>query len=329
MTQLLLSGVNYQSESFGRVLAGMFSHKLSLLNNIITLAPDQIIAPVEGDYASVPQWNALSGDADVITNGLTTTINAPSQFKHRAVWVEREKAWGADEIIMTIAGSQHDGTTAIANMIGEYWANQMHNTGISVITGAAADALAASHVYDDSGATISKEKGSQAKLKLGDNADKLKSAVMNSKVYTDALVGNMIATAMGDNLIRTGNLDQFLGMNVYQSDKLTEIAGVYQSIFGMPGAMLYKTRPRKNAALSNANKFNVGNLEVELYRNSITNGGYDALITRLSYCVVIPGVQYDDTGGVNPTETVLATSTSWTKVQTDDKLIPLVMYKSA
>ncbi|MCC7289844.1 hypothetical protein IT417_01155 [bacterium] len=329
MTQLLLSGVNYQSESFGRVLAGMFSHKLSLLNNIITLAPDQIIAPVEGDYASVPQWNALSGDADVITNGLTTTINAPSQFKHRAVWVEREKAWGADEIIMTIAGSQHDATTAIANMIGEYWANQMHNTGISVITGSFASALAATHVSDDTGSTITKEKLALAKLKLGDNAEKLKSLVVNSKVYTDALVGNMIATNLGDALTQQGALEKLLGMNVYQSDKLTATAGVYPSILGMPGAMLYKTRSRKNAALSNANKFNVGNLEVELYRNSITNGGYDALITRLSYCVVIPGVQYDDTGGVNPTETVLATSTSWTKVQTDDKLIPLVMYKSA
>lgn len=328
MTQLILSGVNYQSESFGRVLAGMFSHKLSLLNNIITLAPDQIIAPVEGDYASVPQWNALSGDADKITNGLTTTINAPSQFKHRAVWVEREKAWGADEIIMTIAGSQHDATTAIANMLGEYWANQIHNSGISVITGSFADALAATHVLDDSGAIITKEKLAAAKLKLGDNAEKLKAIVMNSKVYTDALVGNMIATPLGDSLIQSGNVDKLLGMNVYQSDKLTATAAVYPSILGMPGSMLYKTRPRKNASLSNANKFNVGNLEIELYRNSTSNGGYDALISRLSYCVVIPGVQYDDTGGINPTETVLQTSTSWTKVQTDDKLIPLVMYKS-
>lgn len=328
MTQLQLSGVNYQSESFGRVLAGMFSHKLNLLNNIITLAPDEIIAPVEGDYASVPQWNALSGDADRITTSLSTTINAPTQFKHRAVWLEREKAWGAEEIIMTIAGSQHDATTAIANMVGEYWANQIHNSGINVIVGAMASALAATHVYDDSGATITKEKLSKAKLKLGDNQDKLKSAVMNSKVYTDALVGNMIATNLGDALTQLGALERLLGMNVYQSDKLTATANVYPTILGMPGSMLYKTRPRKNHALSNANKFNVGNLEIELYRNSTTNGGYDALITRLSYCVSIPGVQYDDTGGVNPTETTLATSTSWTKVQTDDKLIPLIMYKS-
>ena len=328
MTQLQLSGVNYQSESFGRVLAGVFSHKLNLLNNIITLAPDEIIAPVEGSYASVPQWNALSGDADVISTSLTTTINAPSQFKHRAAWVEREKAWGAEEIIMTIAGSQHDATTAIANMIGEYWANQIHNTGISVITGAFADALASTHVLDDSGATITKEKVAAAKLKLGDNAEKLKSIVMNSKVYTDALVTNMIATNLGDALTQSGMLEKLLGMNVFQSDKLAATAAVYPTILGMPGGMLYKTRPRKNHALSNANKFNVGNLEVELYRNSVTNGGYDALITRLSYSVVIPGVQYDDTGGVNPTEAVLATSTSWTKVQTDDKLIPIVMYKS-
>lgn len=176
MTQLILSGVNYASESFQRVMQAVFSHKLSLFNSMLMLAPDELVPPVAGDYASVPQWNVISGNADKITNGLTTTINAPTQFKHRWAWVEREKAWGADEIILTIAGSEHDATVAIANMLGEYWASEIHKTAINVASGAFADALAATHVLDDSGATITPEKIVDAKLKLGDNSDKLLSA---------------------------------------------------------------------------------------------------------------------------------------------------------
>jgi len=173
MTQLILSGVNYASESFQRVMSAVFSHKLALYNSMLMVAPDQLVAPVAGDYASIPQWDVISGSADRITNGLTTTINAPTQFKHRGAWVEREKAWGADEIIMTIAGSEHDATRAIAEMLGEYWAGQIHATAINVVNGVFADALASTHVLDDSGATITPEKLVDAKLKLGDNGEKL------------------------------------------------------------------------------------------------------------------------------------------------------------
>lgn len=329
MAQLILSGVNYVSESFQRVMDAEFSHKLSLFNSILALAPDQVIPPVEGDYASVPQWDAISGNADKITNGLTTTINAMTQFKHRWPWVEREKAWGADEIIATIAGSQHDSTVALAKMFGEYWASQIHGSAIAVINGAFADALASTHVLDDTGATITANKLQDAKLKLGDNSEKLKAIIMNSKVYSDAVKEKLVTydKAQVDTYL-TGLVNSVLGMIASQTDKLTATAAVYPTIIGAPGAMIYKTRPRKDSAFSNANKFRVGNLEVELYRNSTSNGGVDSLITRLSYTVGILGVQYDATGGINPTDTVLGTSTSYTKVQTDDKLIPLVMYKS-
>ena len=330
MTQLILSGVNYRSEAFARVLSGAFSHRLSLFNSMLAVASDQMIAPVAGDYASVAQWDALSGHADKISTSLTTTINAPSQFKHRWPWVEREKAWGADEIILTIAGKEHDATKAIAEMAAEYWAGEIHYDAINVANGAFASALAATHVKDDSGSSITKEGIIAAKKLLGDNSDKLSAIVMNSSVYADALTSNMISnyTALGDSVVLQGTIPKMLGMTPYQTDLLTATAGVYPTLLGLAGSMIYKTRPRPNATYNNTNRFRIGNLDIVLYRNSTSNGGYDALISRLSYCVGIPGVQYDDTGGVNPTSTVLATSTSYTKVQTDDKLIPLVMYKS-
>jgi len=329
MTQLILSGVNYASESFQRVMAAQFSHKLALYNSMLIVAPDQMVPPVAGDYASIPQWDVISGAADKIVNGLTTTINAPTQFKHRAAWVEREKAWGADEIIMTIAGSEHDATRAIAEMLGEYWASQIHGSALKVVDGVFADALATTHVLDDSGATITPEKLVQAKLKLGDNGEKLTALALHSKVYADATTSKMVTydKAAVDAYV-SGSVTRIVGMNTFVTDKLAATNGVYPSLLGMPGSIIYKTRPRAKSALSNANIYNVGNLSIELVRDGLTNGGVDKIVSRLSYLVYIPGVQYDDTGGINPTDTVLATSTSWTKVQTDDKLIPLVMYKS-
>lgn len=330
MTQLILSGVNYQSESFQRVLSAVFSHKLSLFNSMLTLAPDQLVPPVDGDYASIPQWDVISGAADKIVNGLTTTINAPTQFKHRAAWVEREKAWGADEIIMTIAGSEHDATRAIAEMWGEYWAGQIHASALKVVDGVFGDALLATHVMDDSGKTITPEAIVAAKLKLGDNGEKLNALALHSKVMADATILKMVTydRANVDSFV-SGSMPKIVGLNTYVTDKLAATNGVYPSLLGMPGSILYKTRPRQKSSLSNANIFNVGNLSVELVRDGLSNGGVDKIVTRLSYLVYVPGVQYDDTGGINPTDTVLATSTSWTKVQTDDKLIPLVLYKSA
>lgn len=330
MAQLKLAGVNFQSESFKRVFDAEFTHKLELFNSMLMQAPQDMVSSEDrGYYVSIPKWNVISGDSDKITDGLTTTINAPSQIKDRAVWVEREKAWGADQIIMTVAGMEHDGIRAIAMMLAEYWAGEIHKSGISVLSGIFADALLATHVYDDTGSLINATNLVKAKQKLGDNSTKLRSIVMNSKVEADALTAKILTydKAQADS-IRTGQVGSILGMNPYVTDLLVASGEVYPTYLGMPGSMIYQTRRRPLASKNNASVYYVGNLEVELYRNPVSNGGIDALISRLSYLVHVPGVQYDDTGGTNPTNTVLATSTSWTKVQTDDKLIPLVLYKS-
>lgn len=330
MAQLKLAGVNYQSESFKRVFDAEFTHKLALFNAMLIQAPQDMVSSEDrGDYVSIPKWDVISGNADKITDGLSTTINAMTQIKDRAVWVEREKAWGADQIIMTIAGMEHDSTRALAAMLAEYWAGEIHKSGINVLTGVFGDALLSTHVYDDTGSVINATNLVKAKQKLGDNATKLSSIVFNSKVEADALTAKILTydKAQVDSL-KTGQVGSILGMNPYVTDLLVSTGDVYPTYLGRPGSMIYQTRRRPQASKTNANVQYIGNLEVELYRNSTSNGGIDALITRLSYLVHVPGVQYDATGGINPTDTVLATSTSWTKVQSDNKLIPLVLYKS-
>jgi hypothetical protein len=214
-------------------------------------------------------------------------------------------------------------------MWGEYWAGQIHGTALKVVDGVFGDAIAATHVMDDSGKTITPESIVAAKLKLGDNGEKLTAIAMHSKVMADATILKMVTYDRANvATFESGMAPKIVGLNTHVTDKLAATNGVYPSLLGMPGSILYKTRPRAKSSLSNANIFNVGNLSVELVRDGLSNGGVDKIVTRLSYLFYVPGVQYDDTGGINPTDTVLATSTSWTKVQTDDKLIPLVLYKS-
>ena len=331
MTQLKLADVNFNSEVFKNVLNAVFTHKLALFNSMLMQAPEQLVSSQDkGYYVSMPSWSVISGDADKITDGLTTTINKLSQIKDRGVWVEREKAWGADQIILTVAGQQHDSTVAVASMLGEYWAAEIHKSGISVLTGVFATELTSSHCFDDSGSTINPTGIVKAKQKLGDNASKLTAIGIHSKVEADALTAKILTYDKANpNTLESGNVGNILGLTPHVSDLFAAVADVYPSYLGMMGSMIYKTRVRPNAQYTNENLFRIGNLEIELYRNSTSNGGIDSLISRLSYMTHVPGVQYDDTGGVNPTNAVLATGTSWTKVQTDDKLIPLVCYKSA
>ena len=70
------------------------------------------------------------------------------------------------------------------------------------------------------------------------------------------------------------------------------------------------------------------NIDMELVRVAGTAGGIDGMIFRMSVTVHVPGVQWDGTVTSNPTDAELATGTSWTKVEPDDRGIQLVKYLS-
>lgn len=330
MAATTLSNVDFQSSLFKDLLYGYYTHRLELLNSLLVEAPDNVISPDSKGYTvSIPYLDPMSGDSVQITTSTTTTINNLATWKDIGAWVEREKAWGADQMVKVVSG--YDVTEGIAKFLGEYWAGEVHKSAISVLDGIFGSALSSTHVYSgDSGTTINATGLQNAKQLLGDNADLLDVIVMNSKVYSDAVKAGLVtSTNMQDEVYKTGVISSILGLVPYITDKLTVSAGIYPTYIGQRGSMIYKFRNRSQNAYNNSNVFNLGMIEVELYRASTTAGGQDSLISRASYLVHCPGVQFDGTVTSNPTNTELGTSTTWTKVATDDKYIKLLKYESA
>lgn len=339
MPSTVIADIDFNSEQFAEVAAGEFTHKLGLLSsNILSEVPDSVVSKgATGFYAHMPKWDVLSGTPDRITTSLSTTVNALGTADSIAVWVEREKAFGADQMVKV--ATSNDPMNEAAMQVGQYVASAVHADAVARLGGAFATALGTSHSTGGTyaGATITLEGGIAARQLLGDNQDNLSAVVMNSKVKSDALLKKIVTelpnTQGAVDAYNSGNIPYFLGSQVYASDKLTATASVYPTYFASPGAMIYKMRNRPSSTQTNANVFNVSfgglNVEVERARVSLTAGGQDVLIIRASFFTHIPGTAWNISGGgANPTDAALATSTNWTKTASDDKEIKIVQLKT-
>jgi len=250
MASTILTDVNFQSEVFARQMQAAFTHKLELLNSGAMLPlPEELVSSNSTGYTvAIPRWNVLSGDSEQITTSSSPTVNNLTDIKDIGAWVEREKVWGADTMVSAIAGK--DVTTAVASMIGEYWAKETHASMISTLTGTMTTALSSTHVYNASPNVISKSAVISARAKLGDNQDRLTLAIMNSSVYNDALREQILTeTPYADQVTQSGAVGFLLGAKTFQSDLLTATAGVYPTYLLAPGSLVYKFRNRAKNSL--------------------------------------------------------------------------------
>ena len=334
MASTVLGDIDFNSSTWKDIFAGEFKDRLGLLTSgAMASVPDALISPDDKGYTvTMPKWDTLAGDADAITSSLTTTVNSLGTSKDIGVWCEREKAWGADQMLKVVAGA--DPTAEIAKQLGQYVANEVHKQAISTLSGVFSVELATTHSTGTqfTGASIDTAGILAAKQLAGDNQDLLTIALLNSKVYQDAMRDKIITNTLfqtGSEMYRTGRLGEMLGMTPTMTDKLTATASVYPSYFCAAGSMIYKFRNRPVAMNTNANitRVNANGViaDLELYRNSTYAGGQDVLIMRYSAVTHVPGVQYDGSGtSTNPTNAQLATAANWTKVAADDKLIRIV-----
>jgi len=331
MASTILTDVNFQSQVFKDTMLGEFTDRLGLLSSgLMVEAPESVVSSNDRGYTvAIPHWNTLSGDSVQITTSTSTTINNLTDYKDVGVWVEREKAWGADQMVSVVAGK--DPTEEIARQLGMYGAIEVHRIALKALTGVFTTALASTHSYNGSGDVINPDAIVAAKLLLGDNSDMLKVIVMNSKVEADALKAKILTYDNGGvDSYATGKVGNLLGLIPTISDKLAAVSNVYSSFIAAQGAMIYKLRNRVTNRFTNANQYKIGQFEVELNREAKTAGGQDELILRFSALTHVPGVAWQ-TGSVasNPTDAQLATGSNWSKVATDDKLIRIVELKTA
>lgn len=338
MAATVLTDIDFNSSTWKDTFAGEFTDRLGFLSSgVMKEAPDNMIGGMDKGYTTTfTAWDTLTGDTDVIAAGLTTTVNSLGTWKDIAVWCEREKAWGAEQIVNVVTGK--DPAAEVARQLAQYAANELHKQAMSTLSGVFSVELATTHSTgnDYVGATISREGVLNAKQKLGDNMDMLEVALLNSKVHNDAIMDGIIANqinGVANEQFRSGLVGPMFGMIPTITDKLTATASVYPSYFAAKGSMVYKFRDRPASSQTNANLYKINangvNVEIERHRVALTNGGQDVLILRFSATTHVLGVQYDGSGtSTNPTNAQLATAANWTKVAPDDKLIRIVQLKT-
>lgn len=342
MASTKLSDINFQTPLFADHLFGEFTSRVAFLTSGVLQNAGNVrvqgvpLSQATGYSVAIPKFAALSGDSAQITDSSSTSIESLGDVKDIGVWVEREKAWGADEMLQVVSGV--DVTAEVARQIGGYWARELHRIAGRTRTGVFATALATTHSTGATftGGLISYEAIAAVKQLLGDNKDLMTDMIWHSKVQNDALNARILYndtdTRQG---YMSGQVPMVAGMRTHMQDATLEaVASVYSSYVAAQGSMIYTLRDRRKNSLSNANQFTITSpelgmsIDIELNRVAKTAGGQDEIITRASIMTHVPGVAYSS-ATMNPTDAQLATGGNYTKVYTDDKLIRIAQLKTA
>lgn len=270
-----------------------------------------------GDYVHLPQWGDLSGDSEVLPDG--DTANAaltPGQITgadQTAAKQWRGRAWSANDMAAMVAGS--DPMQSIAAGVAAWWARDEQARLIAVLNGLfrSGGCLASTHVLDVSSGGRSLDgpvviAGAQL---LGDSKDKLTAIAMHSAKHSSLQAANLIEYVR-DPATNEVMYSTYLGKRVVVDDGCPVADGVYTTYLFGAGAVARVEVPVK--------------VPVETQRFALQ--GNDVLVVRQGLVLHPSGVSYvSANGGRNPSNTVLGTANSWTKVW-ETKQIRIVAIRS-
>ena len=292
-----------------------------------------IVAPVSdlmafvaegGNTINLPFWNDLSGNSEVLSaTGGALTVNAIDTGQDAAVVLARGKAWGANELAAQLSGD--DPMRAIGDLVAGFWARDMQDTLISILTGifdSMGDESTAVNVYD-----ISEESGSagiidadaimDAQQLLGDAKNKLTAISMHSAVENylakQEIIDYVAPSTVGPRVPMYADKSVVVD-DSHPANTVSGVTGtVYDTYIFGAGAIGFadggssKVTPTETA-------------RVELQ-------GEDILINRRNFILHPRGVAYTGaaTGG-GPTNVALATGTNWTR-RYESKNIRIVLLR--
>lgn len=268
------------------------------LNNLITGG---------GRTITMPKWNDLTGDDEIISESSPLTPSKLSAEAEVAVALYRGKAWGATELSGCFAGS--DPMEAIGTLVAEYWNRKEQKTLISTLEGCFAASNMSGLVSGDGTTAISAESILDAKQLLGDAADKLTALAIHSAVFTQLQKLNLIKyipNARGEI-----NIPTYLGYNLIVDDGLPVVAAT--------------TGENATPAMYTSYLFAAGSVargignppsltQTETDRDSMASTDY--LINRRAYVLHPIGMKWKGVTvvGETPTNAELALGTNWTRV---------------
>jgi len=259
-------------------------------------------------YSSAMQYN--DGATDIVPAAI-------GDFIQRGVVVRG--MGGLKDIDVDRVSTGADALPIVVPQVAEAVSRLTQDSLIASLKGAFESALSA-HVVDKSAVgdtLISYENVIDATQSiLGEAQNLTKIMVIHSKIQNDLLRSHSIsyvnAGSLGERAITDGVVPTFAGKRVIINDTLcAPTDGVYPTYI-LPAEPLYLWWQRR-VMLENDNDL-------------LKNGGEYYLIYRWDYVPHLKGMSYATSAGTKPTNTILATGSSWTKANTtaDAKQFPYV-----
>lgn len=285
-------------------------------SGIITSNPelDRLITG-GGKTITMPKWNDLAGDDEVLSEGTSLTADKISADAEVATVLYRGKAWGATELAGCFAGS--DPMDAIATLVAEFWNRKEQKTLISILDGIFAATNMTGLVSGDGTKAISAEAILDAKQLLGDAADKLTAIAMHSAVFTQLQKLNLIQyipNSRGEIV-----MPSYLGYKLIVDDSLPYTPAVAESgTSGSPGYQAaepakYTSYLFADGVIGRGNGSPASLTQTEMDRDSLASTDY--LINRRAFVLHPQGMKWKGTPAKETaSNTELANGANWERV---------------
>jgi hypothetical protein len=292
------------------------AEKSKILQSGIAVANAKLneLVTAGGLTMTMPFWQDLQGDDEVLSEDKDLTPNKIAAKKDIACLLMRGNAWGSNNLAGALAGD--DPQAAIASLVADYWARKEQKTLVSVLKGVFASDSMKDHVLDKSTEKIDGNIVLDGKQLLGDNAEQLQAIMMHSAVYTELQKQNLIqyTTVQGP----SGSpitIPTYLTYSVVVDDGMPVEDGVYTTYLFARGV------------IGRGEGTPVSMVSTETDRDSLNSGGVDYLINRRAFVLHPYGIRWVGTPAEEtPSNEELATGTNWERVY-ESKNIGLVAIK--
>lgn len=315
MAETLIAGV--------QVPVDYAQHIRELTTDLSALWESGIVKPeprVQAEAASpggatinMPFWNDLTGDDQVLGDGVTITTTAITSGNDIAQKIGRAGAWASTDFAAEFAGS--DPLEGIAVSIARWWARRHQDTMLSILEGlfGSGGTLVSTNLLDITGeggtdAVVSAKAILNAAQKLGDAKDKLTGIMMDSAVENVLRQNNLISDFAAESTLGAP-VKTYLGKRVIVDDKCPSDSGTHSVYLFGEGAFAYADAMTKKPFESDRD----------------VPKSIDAYYSRKNFYLHPRGCAWQGAvmAGDTPTNAELADVTNWSKVY-DQKHIRIV-----
>lgn len=273
-----------------------------------------------GQFTSMPFWQDLQGDDEVISDTGSLTTAKLSSSADLAVIHNRAKAWSDNDMVGIVGGS--DPSKAVEQLSGKYWERMLQKQSLAMLKGIFASSTMASNsldIYLASGSSFTADNYLtpnsfiDGKQKLGDQKERLTAIIMHSQTEAALEKQNLIVYVPGTQqgtLVKT-----FGGKQVIIDDTMTieviNSANVYSTFLFGQGAFAYGVGTMNKVIKGSTNGSTWG---LEFAREALD--GQNIMIQRRRFIIHPRGIKWTNSNmaGLSPTNTELQDQSNWSRV---------------